>query len=167
MRIHLKVIGLILLLATGCGITRQATGWTADIYSFAQTDTLLLAAPRPLVVFLYADWCRYCQHMEQTTFRQPEVVSLLDSAYYFLPFNGESEAPVFFRDQTYYFQPTGHGQGTHQLAEALGSTRGQVVYPSLIILNEERETVFRYQGFLDGESLAVILWKVLTDRHRQ
>jgi thioredoxin-related protein len=132
--------------------------------TFPELDSLQQLRPQPLVVFLQADWCVYCQHMKQTTYRHPAVTSLLNDHYYFISFAVESEAPVSFAGQTYLFEPTGRDQGVHQLAQSLGAENGVLTLPGLVILDPEYQIVFRYSGFLDGESLAIILDKILTDR---
>lgn len=127
------------------------------VQSFAQIDSLQASAPRPMVVFLHTDWCRYCQHMQQTSLRDPAVVALLNERFYFLSLDAESEEPIIFRGHEFLFQKSGNGTGTHSLALALGSNNGQLQYPSLVIMNAQYEIIFQYSSFLDAKALMGIL----------
>lgn len=128
-----------------------------NVQAFAQMDSLQVAEPRPMVVFLHADWCRYCQHMQQTSLRDPEVVELLNEKFYFLSLDAESEEPITFSGHEFAFQASGNGTGTHALASALGSVDGKLQYPSLVIMNTQYEIIFQYGAFLEAKALLEIL----------
>ncbi len=125
--------------------------------SFAKIDSLQRAAPRPMVIFLHTDWCRYCRNMEQTTLRDPAVGALLNNHFYFLSLDAETEANIVFGNRSFSFQPTGNGNGIHALASALGTIAGQLQYPSLVIMNESYEIIFQHGAFIRTDVLVEIL----------
>lgn len=130
-------------------------------YTFSQLDSLMNLEQRPLAVFLNADWCRFCKNMEQTTFKNPDVIDLLNENFYFVSFDGEQKERVYFNQQIFDYQPTGRNTGTHQLAKALGTIDGVLAYPSFVILQEAYEIVFQYNAYLDARRLQAVLEKVL------
>ncbi len=49
--------------------------------SFAQLDSLQKVESRKVIVFLGAEWCTWCAVMKGTTFKDPEVVRIMNSRY--------------------------------------------------------------------------------------
>ena len=124
---------------------------------FTEIDSLQLAAPRPMVIFLHTDWCRYCQNMQKTTLRDPDVNVLLNDHFYFLSLNAEKEEAITFGNRSFVFQPTGNGSGVHTLATTLGTINGQLQYPTLVIMNENYEIIFQHGAFIRADELLKIL----------
>lgn len=58
------------------------------IRTFEEVDTL--SVKKPVIIFLHTDWCKYCRVMEETTFKNKEVIEKLNSDYYFVSFDAES-----------------------------------------------------------------------------
>ncbi|MGH1433012.1 MAG: thioredoxin family protein [Lewinella sp.] len=128
---------------------------------FTGIDSLQLVAPRPMVVFLHTDWCRYCQNMQQTTLRDPDVNVLLNDHFYFLSLNAETEETIIFGNQSFPFQPTGNGSGVHTLATTIGTINGQLQYPTLVIMNENYEIIFQHGAFIPADMFLDILTATL------
>lgn len=122
-----------------------------------QLERLQQAEKRPVLVFIYTDWCRYCRAMEQTTFQDPAVARWWDSAYYFVSLNAEARQPVQVQGQTFRYRPTGNGTGQHELAQALGNVEEKLRFPTLCFLNSEYEIVYQQAGFIDAPQLVSIL----------
>ena len=95
--------------------------------------------------------------MKQTTFKDREVIQLLNNEFYFISFDGESKQDVFFNGQHFQFEPSGRSAGTHALAKALAEVNGVTTYPSFVIINPEFEIIFQHKAYLDGESLTQVL----------
>lgn len=118
---------------------------------------------RPIAVFLYTDWCRYCLQMKRTTFRNDSIIYLLNQSYYYVPFNGEEIADVTFQSQTFQHLKKGPFAGSHALARDLGSINDQLNYPTLVLLNSQYEIIFQYPGYLSAKELKLLLQKGLTE----
>lgn len=116
--------------------------------------------PRNLLVFIHADWCKFCPTMKNYFSKDEKIKSLLNENFYFADLNAEEKREIHFNDQKYVYQPTGNNIGMHQLAFSLGSVNGVVSYPTLIILNPKDEIVFEYNGFLKATELISILEKL-------
>jgi thioredoxin-related protein len=130
-------------------------------YTFEKVDSVYSQSPRPIFVFLEADWCRICGQMKATTLSDSTVVAALNRGFYFVPFDGESREEVTYQNVTYTFQPTGVGTGTNELATALGQVDGKVNYPTLCILRNQTDIVFKHGGALSKNELLNILQKVI------
>lgn len=128
-------------------------------FSFSQVDSLRSIEQRPVAIFLHAEWCKYCKNMEYTTLRNEKVVQLLNDKFYFVPFDGEYRKDIEFRGNTFAFQPNGRRSGTHELARALGTIDGELIYPTLVILNPQDEIVFQYGAYLGTRQMKSILSK--------
>ncbi len=85
-------------------------------------------------VDFYTDWCGYCKKLDQTTFKDPKVVELMNTYFNAYKLNAEST------------------EG-RPVAKALG-VRG---YPTMVIFNAEGEPVETIGGFVDGAKMAQIL----------
>ena len=46
-------------------------------YSFEEAEKLAKENPKPFVVFVHTSWCNYCKMMENSTYKNPEIISTL------------------------------------------------------------------------------------------
>lgn len=143
------IIGIVLSVLFG------TTSINAQDYAltFEGLDSLKKKESRPVVVFLHAPWCNFCENMKQTTFKSPEVKKLLLEDFYFVSFDGESKEDVTFLGNTFKYKPTGANTGMHELAEQLGTKNGTVSYPTVTFLNEKYEIIYQYDGYISAKRL--------------
>lgn len=116
--------------------------------SFEELDSLHSIDAKPTIVFLYTDWCRYCKGMEKSIFSDNEVKNSLEKGYYFVRLNGESKEEIEFRGSRFGFVPSGVKEGTHELAQLLGSVNGVLSFPSIVVLNKKMEIIYLKDGFM-------------------
>ncbi len=128
--------------------------------SFEAVDSSESVEERNTVIFLKTDWCKYCHKMEQTTLKNEDVVELLNSKFYLVNFDAESERDVVFRGRKFVFKPTGNNTGVHEIAEQLGTVDGKLNYPAIAIINAKSEIVFQYGGYLSAKELLRVLIEV-------
>ncbi len=126
-------------------------------YSFEQLDSLEKTEKRPIMVFIYTDWCTYCAAMEKTSLRNERVMELLNKQYYFVDLNAEDEKDILLPGHTFRFKPSGNKQGIHELAEQLGTLNGKVSFPTVCFLNSDYEIVFQYNQFISASDLIKVL----------
>ena len=146
-----------IVLVTCLGLLPSTGQAQRSDYSFEQLDSLQRAEPRPVAVFIYTGWCKYCAAMKNTTLRDPSVVELLNQAYYFISLDAEHREDIRLRDHTFSYKPSGHRQGMHELAEQLGTVDGAMAYPTLCILNADYEIIFQHNQFIGAVDLVKVL----------
>lgn len=109
-----------------------------------------------ILVDLYTDWCGWCKKMDENTFTEQSVISLLNDNFTPVKFNAESQNAVLFNGKTYNFTKTG-ARGANQLALDLGSVGGKLGYPTLVVLDANGNKLQAFPGFKDVETMTVIL----------
>lgn len=129
-------------------------------YSFEEVEQLLVENPKPVVVFVHTSWCKYCKMMENTTFKNREIINLLNDDFYFIELDAEDKNDVTFNTHTFKFKPTGQKTGVHELATALATINGQVAYPTISILDADYSILFQKQSYIKAKELLSILEKI-------
>lgn len=117
-----------------------------NIFTFEEVEEIHQQIPKPILVFLYTDWCKICFGMKKTTFKNQEVIKLLNNNFYFVKLNAEEKQDITFLGKFFTYKPTGTNTGMHELAVELGTIKKTIIYPTTIILN----TVFEIDAQLTG-----------------
>lgn len=123
------------------------------IYTFEEVEKLHLQNPKPQLVFIYTDWCKICFGMKNTTFKNEQIIEILNTNFYVIFLNAETK-----KDSTFFgksFKNT--TAGIHDLARILASKNKQIVYPTTIIVNKDLSIELQFQGFLKSTKLNTIL----------
>lgn len=128
-----------------------------EMMRFQQLDSLQASVPKPVVVFIYTNWCKHCAAMKQTTFKNKEVKQLLNESFYFVMLNAEEQSDITWSGYTFQFKTTGNNTGIHELAAQLGSVNGESSYPVLTFLNPRFEITYQFKGYLSAAALKKIL----------
>lgn len=147
----------LLLIAVLCGAAALAATPRLNVHGISEIDSLQRVEKRPVLVFIYTDWCRYCHAMEQTTFRNSEVAKALNDKYWFAKLNAEAQEDISFGGRTYRYRPTGGGTGIHELAELLGTVEGRVSYPTTCLLAADGHRQFAYTQYMPAKDLLRVL----------
>lgn len=98
--------------------------------------------------------------MENSTFKNYEIIRILNTDYYFIFLDAERKEDIFFNNHTFKFKPNGQNTGIHELATALATINNQVIYPTLTILNFDYSILFQQHSYLKAEDLREILKKM-------
>lgn len=130
------------------------------IHTFEEAEKLSKENPKPYVVFIQTSWCQYCKMMENSTFKNSEVINLLNTNFYFISLDAESKTTIRFNNHKFRFKPNGQNTGIHELATALATINSQVVYPTVTILESDYSIVFQKHSFLNAKELLVVLKKI-------
>jgi thioredoxin-related protein len=128
-----------------------------NIFTFEEAEKLLQQKPKPILVFLYTDWCKICHGMKKTTFKNKKVIQLLNENFYFIMLNGEEKRDITFFGRTFNYKPSGANTGIHELAKELASLDGKVSYPTTIILNSNLEINLQISDYISGKNMLLIL----------
>jgi thioredoxin-related protein len=145
-----------LLIIFGCLVEQPAFS-QLKITPFEQLDSLQKTGKRNVFVFIHTDWCRFCQSMKNTTFKDEKIIQLLNEKCWFVMLNAEEKQDIIFNGHTFRYKPTGYNTGIHELAEQLGTMNGKTAYPTSCILNTRNEIIFQYDQFLSAADLLKLL----------
>jgi len=129
-------------------------------HSFEQLDSLQKVEKRTIVVFIHTDWCKYCQTMTNTTFKNDSIIKILNDQFYFIDLNAEEKQNITFNGHLFKYKPTGTTTGINELAEQLGTVDNKISYPTLCFLNTNNEIILQYPQYIASKDLIAILMRL-------
>ncbi len=150
---YYKISLIVLLLNFYCTYTKAQL----KKIEFHQLDSITTLQSRPTIIFIHTDWCKYCAAMKQSTFKNKEVIDLLNENYYFIEFNAEEKKDILFKSSIYKYIPNGIKTGVHELANFLGKSDGEISYPTLLIIDSSKKILFKNSGFISSKQMSFIL----------
>ena len=153
-----KLLILLVFFCTFSGFAQLKT------YTFSEAEKLEQQNPKPIFVFIHTSWCKYCKMMENSTFKNPEVVQLLNDNFYFVSLDAEQKSPILFKNNTFRFQPKGQNTGVHELAEELGTVDGAMTYPTFSILDKNNTILLQISEYTDAKTMITLLKEAATFR---
>ena len=153
-----KLLILLVFFCTFSGFAQLKT------YTFSEAEKLEQQNPKPIFVFIHTSWCKYCKMMENSTFKNPEVVQLLNENFYFVSLDAEQKNPILFKNNTFRFQPKGQNTGVHELAEELGTVDGAMTYPTFSILDKNNTILLQISDYTDAKTMIGLLKEAATFR---
>lgn len=124
-----------------------------ESYSFNQLDSLQNLKKKNVVVFVSTNWCSFCKTMDQVVFKDAEVAKLLEQKYYFIRLNAEDKNLIAYRNHKFVFN---YSLGFHEMAISLVEN-GKLVFPSIFLINDDNEIIYRHEGFINSNNLLKIL----------
>ena len=98
--------------------------------------------------------------MENSTFKNQDLIMLLNENFYFISFDAESKDKITFNNHAFKFKPTGQNTGIHELATELATIDTEVVYPTITVLDTDFSILFQKHSYLDSKTLISILEKM-------
>tara|TARA_B100001769_G_C21975109_1_gene524464 strand:+ start:324 stop:758 length:435 start_codon:yes stop_codon:yes gene_type:complete len=143
----MKKLVLALLLAVSLNCVAQDINWV----SFDSLPSLAKKEPKPVMVFIHTDWCKYCLMQEKITFKDSLIVSELNENYYCLKLNAESNEQIYFLNRMY----TKNGNN-HSLSWVLGAQNNELTFPTTVLLSPQFQITNRWVGYLSKEQLVVV-----------
>lgn len=126
-----------------------------NTHTFEEAEKFSIENPKPFVVFIHTNWCKICKMMENTTFKNKEVINQLNQNFYFISFNAEDKKDIYFNKNTFRFKPKGTNSGVNELAELLSSQ----TYPTITILNSDYLILTQIESFINTKTLLKVLEK--------
>ena len=127
--------------------------WT----DFSNINDSLRAKPKPLMVFIHTDWCKYCKIQEETSFADTILLKALSKQYYCLKLNAESKENIHLLN--YQFQS--NSVDYHTLALSIGTTDDskELILPTTVFLEPTLSVVYKNRGLMTKEQFKKLLEK--------
>lgn len=132
------------------------------IYSFEEVEQLQKKNQKPLLVFIYTDWCKICYGMKKTSFKNKDVIKLLNKDFYFISFDGEYKNDINFLGKKFKNIKSGN-TGTHEMTLELGKINNKITYPIIVIMNSKYQIDYSINNYLKAEEIHSILKEYLKD----
>lgn len=123
--------------------------------SIESTDSMMLAKPKPILLLLSTDWCKYCQ-LQKHQLKRNEAFQAQSDDFYYIEFDAESKKQLVFNQQLFKFRPTGTTSGIHELAVALNESE-KIVYPTWVLLDSSYDVLLKYRGVMNKKQVTELL----------
>ncbi len=107
------------------------------------------AEPKPMLVDVYTDWCGWCKQMDKKVFSEKQIAHYIADNFYAVKLNAEQTEDIVYDNHTFKYDPNNGRRGVHALAVAL--LDGQMSYPSVVYLDEQRNRITISPGFKPAE----------------
>lgn len=148
---------LLFIIIIGCFTIQAQKKQKLNIFTFDEVEKLQQQNPKPIFVFVYTNWCKICFGMKKTTFKNQEVIKILNNNFYFVQFDGEEKKSIRFLNRKFNYKPSGNKTGIHELALELASVKGKISFPTSIILNPKNVIDLQIQGFINSKKMIFLL----------
>lgn len=157
----MKKLHLIIILFGWFSLQSQEKVPLLKTYSFKEISNLQKINPKPVVIFVYTDWCKFCLGMKKNTFTNKQVIKTLNKKFYFIKLNAEEKKEITFFGKTFKYKSTGYKTGIHELAEQLALNNNKISYPTTSIINHKREIIAQLNTYINSKDLQFILTNIL------
>lgn len=145
----------IILLSLGA-FAQQKINWI----DFEDLPSHQAQNPKPMFIYIYADWCVYCKKMEKVTFKNKDNIELLSKNFYTLKVNLETEKEIVFNGEIYKNQELKtHRVPKHDLAKFLTGKLDKISMPAIIILDQNYNFFKILHTYLSPKQLFLLIKK--------
>ena len=127
--------------------------------TFPELESALVKEPKKVVIYFYADWCAYCHKMEKVVYTKPDIKAELNTNYYAVKFNVESQDTITFGGKTFLNLNVGKKRlAYHQIPELLAGRQNQPLeLPATVVLDEGFNIEKRFYRYISPKEMLAIL----------
>jgi thioredoxin-related protein len=108
--------------------------------------------PKKVYMDIYTDWCGWCKVMDKKTFTNKDVIRYMNKNFYAVKFDAERKDSIRFLGKWYGFTPENRAN-----ALAVELLKGQMSYPSSVILEENFQNPAAIPGYLNVPTMEKVL----------
>ena len=145
----LYLFGFVLVLCSLAAFKKKdATQWI----SLDEAQKQLSVSKKPVLIDLYTDWCGWCKVMDKQTYANKNVAAYLKENFYAVKVDAESKGKISWMGKQFAFNPQ---YKTNEFAIYL--TRGQLSYPTTVIIPTDDSGPQAIPGFLKPADFELIL----------
>ena len=151
----LAVLGMFFLASISLQAQNKAINWL----SFEQLEDSLAVKPKKVFIDFYADWCAYCKKMDEAAYKDPRIISILNTDYYAVKMNAEAANDISFDGQLFSNKQFEKKRNpVHEIALLLASREGiPFSLPAIVILDESFAVTKRYFEYLSPKKMQIVL----------
>jgi thioredoxin-related protein len=120
--------------------------------SLEEAQKQLTVSKKPVLIDLYTDWCGWCKVMDKQTYSNKKVAEYLKQNFYSVKVNAESTKNIQWMGKQFQFNQQ---YKTNDFAMYL--TRGQLSYPTTVIIPTDGSGPQAIPGFLKPSDFELIL----------
>ena len=136
---------------------------TVNWQPIQQAETLANKQHRKIFIQIYTPWSEGFKELERSVLTQSAITKYLNDTYIPVKFDAETRDEVSFQGRTYKFVAQS-GVGFNELASEL--LRGQLVYPTLVFLEEDGSLIQAIQ-YRTPEQFEMIITYFGSDNHKK
>lgn len=120
----------------------------------AAADDLQNGEGKGYFIDVYTEWCGWCKVMDRNTFTNPEVIKVMNEKFHNIKFDAEMREQISFDGKDYQWQAGGRN-GVNTLA--LDLLKGDLSFPSYVILDANKKPINIYKGYMEAESFLQLI----------
>lgn len=160
-----NLIVSILIASTSIALSAQEKNTAAKVkwMTFEEAVKANKEEPKKFFIDVYTDWCGWCKRMDATTFKDHEIIKLLNEDYHAVKLDAEMKDTVYLGKDTIINQKPNQKRHPHDLAIAL--LNGKLSYPSVVFLDERGNMIQPLAGYQKPDGLEPILRFFAEDKH--
>jgi thioredoxin-related protein len=122
-------------------------------YSMREAQIKATMSGKKVLVYIYAEWCVWCQKMDNKTYTEIPVRQEISKYYYPVRIDGESSKEIVFNNQKMTMQ---------EFAKSLGVT----AYPTTLFINEDGSIIAQQGGYIKPDVFVKLLSFVGSDAYQ-
>lgn len=111
---------------------------------------------KPIFIDIYTSWCGWCKKMDNSTFKNPDIVSFMNAHYYAVKLDAETTEAIVYKEKIYEYESYGKGGYNALAVNLLG---GKMSFPSFVILSKRQVKLTQIAGFQKPRELMTYLEK--------
>lgn len=127
---------------------KSGLNWISYTQAAEQADD----EEKKLMIFLEAEWCMVCKRMHREVFTNDEVISLMNSDFYPVRMDIESDAMIPVK---------GKRVSKKEFSKSIG------IYgtPTILFLNSNEEVIGNFVGYSDSEEMISLLTYITSEAY--
>lgn len=106
--------------------------------------------PKKIFVDVYTDWCGWCKKMDAGTFKDPEIVKMMNESFYAIKLNAEQKDTISWNGMEFPWVEGGR-RGYNLLA--LEILDKQMSFPSFVLLDSTFARIMISPGYKEPDAL--------------
>lgn len=143
-----KVISFIVIIFVALSTSSYTVKDKINWLNFEQLNTQYTAAPKPILIDVYTNWCGWCKEMDRTTYKHEKLSAYINEHYYAIKFNAESKEPITFNNKIYKYNKQ---YKTHELALYL--LGGQLSFPTTVFMSSTNAQPAPLPGYMKPKEM--------------